>query len=120
MPLFARFILFDVIVESPADLQMKKNVSSLQVIVAYFARLAYATGNEANFTVPNEFCQITAKPFQEMENGGSTCMNQTGLSDFIQEFQMSWQGTEGEHMHTCEPFDLQIREQLSSLTSLLN
>lgn len=66
MPQSALFILFDLIIDSPTHPETKKILSYLQILVAFFVRLGYATGRESFGSVPSEFLQMATKFVDEM------------------------------------------------------
>lgn len=96
MPQSALFILFDVIVESPTDSRTKKSLSYLQILVGYFARLAYATGKELMGSMPCEFFQMAAKFVQEVNENDTGCVshNSSAIHDLSREYQAAQPGIE--------------------------
>lgn len=110
MPQSALFILFDVIVESPTDPGTKKSLSHLQILVAYFARLAYATGNELIGSVPSEFFQMATKFVQEVNENGTGCVphNSSAIHDLAREYQAAQSGIELQETVADDMFGFQV------------
>lgn len=110
MPQSALFILFDLIIESPIDFRTKKRLSYLQILVAYFNRLANTTAQELVGSVPSEFFQIATTFVQEMEQNCTGCLphDSSSIQDLTRESK-SPQSESGQHeIMADEMFDFQV------------
>lgn len=109
MPQSALFILFDAIIEYSNHVETKNNLSYLQILVAYFARLAHATGIDLFISVPGEFFQIATNFVQEMEANSTSFLphNPITLEDFAREDEAQPHGTEGQQIFRNDRFGFQ-------------